>query len=299
MANLQRLIDLQCDDVRPVCGACRKRGLDCRFEETEARQIRKRYKQAKQRESAYEEFFELIRTTSAEQTAEIFRCVKAGADVSSIVRHIKEGNLLLQLALSPEVYHRYEFAHVYVFPQHLFAQHNLYSDSLINEAVQTGRPRTIEGHHPPDANLDESSSRGHSGTFGGNADQYHAQRNNSHHTAYKMPYHMAVMIEPLLENSTISSWTRASTDERLLRSIIQGYFQYPHPCGPLVHKDLFLEDLAAGRTEFCSQLLVNAVLSIGVVSSSSPSEGSLCAKTSVSKAAVTSPIGQRFGFRVL
>jgi hypothetical protein len=68
------------------------------------------------------------------------------------------------------------------------------------------------------------------------------------------------MVEPLMEKLTAEPWTRVISDDRLFRRLLCSYFCYPHPCGPFVHKDLFLEDMAAGRTSFCSPLLVNAML---------------------------------------
>jgi hypothetical protein len=81
------------------------------------------------------------------------------------------------------------------------------------------------------------------------------------HMPYLLPYHSARMAEPIVEKITTTPWTRVISDNQLLRRLIYSYFYHPHPCGPFVHKDLFLEDMAGGRIRFCSPLLVHAILS--------------------------------------
>lgn len=48
--------------------------------------------------------------------------------------------------------------------------------------------------------------------------------------------------------------------------IITSYFTWDHPHSRLFDEDLFLEGLQNPRTEFCSSLLVNAILAIATVS---------------------------------
>lgn len=87
-----------------------------------------------------------------------------------------------------------------------------------------------------------------------------------------VPYHTAEMADPWIGLITARPWTQGFSDDRLFRKLIPSYFQFLHPCGPFVHTDLFLDDMVAGRSEFCSPLLVNAMLIIGSVSLNNSSE---------------------------
>lgn len=88
----------------------------------------------------------------------------------------------------------------------------------------------------------------------------------SHDIIYLVPYFSAEMVDPAVEKLTTEPWTRVISDNQLLRRLICSYFTFPHPCGPFVHKDLFLEDMMMCHSDFCSPLLVKAMLSIASVS---------------------------------
>jgi len=202
---------------------------------------------------------------SEQDAAEILRRLRAGMDAAAIVNHVKDGDLLMQLSLAPETRRRYEFPYVPEMPHHLFIADNLYLDSLLYQAALS-LPSTPSGaltgigmvqavnspdHVPGDTNSPDNSGR--------------AKYATEHHISYYMPYHTGQMAEPLVGKVTTTPWTRVISDDQLLRRLICYYFYYPHPCGPFVHKDLFLEDMAARQTSFCSPLLVNAMLSIASV----------------------------------
>lgn len=54
-------------------------------------------------------------------------------------------------------------------------------------------------------------------------------------------------------------------DNRLLWRLITASFFYDIPSIPFVHKNLFLEDMAAERTYFCSSRLINTMLASACV----------------------------------
>ena len=178
-----------------------------------------------------------------QDAAEVFRLLKAGMDVEFIVKHVRDGNLLMQMSLIPETTRQYEFPYMAKMPSHLFVTNNPYMDSCLYKAVVS------------------SSTHSHA---------ENRQLITKYGSAYLLPYHTAKMGEPFIDKITTTPWTSVISDNRLLRRLVSLYFTCPHPCAPLVHKDLFLEDMAAGRTAFCSPLLVNAVLSVASVITSRP-----------------------------
>lgn len=196
-----------------------------------------------------------------QDTAEVLRRLKAGIDVETIVQYVRDGNLLMQLSLTPETTRRYEFPYTAQMPIHTSIVNNPYMDSLLYQSL-----------FPPSSSRSDASGKDGRAVSNRQNDrlcreQYtqedarqRATQASKHHSAYMLPYHIAQMVEPIIDTITAAPWTQITTDDRLFRRLIRAYFCYPHPCGPFVHKDLFLEDMAAGRTSFCSPLLVNAML---------------------------------------
>ena len=83
---------------------------------------------------------------------------------------------------------------------------------------------------------------------------------------YDTPYHTVQMVDPRLDAVEPSKWTAVSSDDVLLRKLLETYFIYEYPPFPFFHKDYFLDDMATGRTRFCSSVLVNCVLAAACVS---------------------------------
>lgn len=222
----------------PTCAACVKRNSTCHYNSTETRGIRKKHECLQQRQSTYEDLIGFLRTMTEQDAVEVFRLLKAGTDVESIVKHVRDGNLLLQLSLIPETVCQYEFPYMAKMPSHLFISDNPYMSSCLYEVVSSSPAYTYTENR---------------------------QLVNKYGSAYMMPYHTAKMVEPMIDKITTTQWTMVISDNRLIRRLISLYFTVPHPCAPLVHKDLFLEDMTTGGTSFCSPLLVNAILSIASV----------------------------------
>lgn len=45
-----------------------------------------------------------------EDAIEVFRRIRAGGDIGAILNHVKDGNLLMQFSLTPEIRRQYDFA---------------------------------------------------------------------------------------------------------------------------------------------------------------------------------------------
>ncbi|KAF5655412.1 NirA-like nitrate assimilation regulatory protein [Fusarium sp. NRRL 25303] len=67
------------------------------------------------------------------------------------------------------------------------------------------------------------------------------------------------MVDPLLDNVDAKNWTCIIDDNKLLRKLLETYFMTEYPFYPAFQKNYFLEDMAAGRSKYCSSLLVHAV----------------------------------------
>ncbi|KAM0215659.1 hypothetical protein ACHAPQ_011776 [Fusarium lateritium] len=77
---------------------------------------------------------------------------------------------------------------------------------------------------------------------------------------YQAPYHAAQLVDPRLNTTEVKRWTSVTDDGELLNKLLQIYFLTEYTWYPAFQKDYFLEDMAAGRKQYCSSLLVNAIL---------------------------------------
>ena len=74
------------------------------------------------------------------------------------------------------------------------------------------------------------------------------------------------MSDPRLKRVSAKRWTNVVCDEVLFADLLMVYFVIDHPFWGFLDKDSFLDDLVAGRSRFCSPLLVNAMCSLACVS---------------------------------
>lgn len=261
-----KLIDLQCNGVRPICDTCNRSSTACTYSQVGIRHIRQRYEELQKRESTHEELVELLRNVSEQDAIAIVSRLRAGMSAASILSQARDGDLLIQLALAPANRRLYEFPHRLDMPGHVFVADNVYLDSLLYKAISSCWALPYNASNRGKTSRQSDANRQSSlGELGSGGDRRQVAQSATYRSAYLVPYHAAHMAEPLLEKLTTTPWTRVISDDKLFRRLISAYFYYPHPWGPFVHKDLFLEDMAAGRTRFCSPLLVNAMLAVGVV----------------------------------
>ena len=59
---------------------------------------------------------------------------------------------------------------------------------------------------------------------------------------------------------TSEAWTRVTRDAAFVEHLLSLYFCWAHPYYALFSKELFLDDMAQGRSKYCSPLMVNALL---------------------------------------
>lgn len=97
--------------------------------------MRRKYDELQSRTALYEELFKLLQSMPEEEAQTILRKIRSGADVETLVGHVKAGNLLLQLALVPETRLRYKFPYISKMPTSLLTDNNPYLHSLMYEAA--------------------------------------------------------------------------------------------------------------------------------------------------------------------
>lgn len=190
---------------------------------------------------------DLLMTLSDEDAQAVLRRIRAGTDVVDIVNHVKTGNLLLQMAVLPETRFRYEFPYKSGMPEDYIAN-NPYLESLIYEASSL---------YSASGSLGQSRSTSASRIANLSSEEYQ--------NLYLKPFHAAEIVDSRLYNVKISSWTSVCDNDVLMRNLLSGWLRCEYHFTAALQKDIFLEDMAAQREDFCSSLLVNIMLAYSCV----------------------------------
>lgn len=94
---------------------------------------------------------------------------------------------------------------------------------------------------------------------------YTSTHGNERGVFYQKPFHAAVVVEPRLSQVQISPWTNVCHDNELMRRLLSVWLHCEYHFTAAIQKDLFLEDMAAQKEDFCSSLLVNIMLAYACV----------------------------------
>ena len=210
--------------------------------ETHAQALKRKLSEAASRETTYSQIFEHLRKRPEPEASEIVKRIQNGTEPESILSFIRDGDLLLQLTLTPETQYRFVFPIVREMPASLLHPNNPYLDSRVYGWIRNGSPAPQGLVMENQARWVESQS------------------------TYDKPYHVAELVDPLLSTVKPSEWITVSSDNVLMRKMLANCFLNKYHSIPPFQKDYFLQDMAAGRQNSCSSLLVNTVLALGSVS---------------------------------
>jgi hypothetical protein len=204
--------------------------------------LKRKYDALEERNTNYQELYRLLGSRPQREAVDILDRLRSGSDVESLVRYVKSGDLLLQLSATPETRHHYHLGNYLRIPTFPKGTNNPYLTSLVYKS-----------------HFNSTSSIAQRGS-------YRKAATIEYQRMYDTPYHTVQMVDPRLNAVKPSKWTGVISDDGLLRKILETYFLYEYPAFPYFHKDYFLDDMASGRTRFCSSLLVNCVLASACVS---------------------------------
>jgi hypothetical protein len=185
----------------------------------------------------------LIRSRDEADAFTLFQQLRSGADPESILRSVRDGDLLLQLQVAPETRFRYAFPFRKEIPSFLRAFAQPYFSSMLFEATAEA---TGQG-------LQTAPIRSN-------------DWNEEHRPQFFKPYHAAKIIDARLDTIKPSEWTSVCDDDELMRLLLRLYYQHEYPWFTCFHMDAFLDDMISGNNRYCSSLLVNAILAEACVS---------------------------------
>ncbi|KAI8723046.1 Zn(2)-C6 fungal-type domain-containing protein [Fusarium sp. LHS14.1] len=246
--NPCRRYKAKCFGERPSCSRCLDKGLLCQYTtlpgESRMQAFNRNHHNLNHRATVNEEILNLLKTLPERDAQEILKRIRSDVDVEAVLNQAKAGDLLLQVALVPETRLRYEFPYRSEMPAG-YARDNPYLDSLIYEGASLYSTSQDLGNVTPRLMTNLGSEEQQS--------------------LYLKPFHAAHVAEPLLSNVKTSAWTTVCNDDVLMRDLLGVLFRCEYQFTAAFQKDLFLEDMAANRKDFCSSLLVNIVLAYACV----------------------------------
>lgn len=199
----------QCDGVRPKCQPCTQRGRRCHYmaaaSETRLQALKRENKALRSQKSPYERLIEVMRSVSERDATDILARLRSGADIETLMSHVTNGDLLLQLSVAPETRFRYDLPYDKRMPASLFTHDNAYLQSPIHD-LRSVYPLTGRSDMPP-----------HTRTSNG--------ENSLEVTIYFRPFHAAEVVDPRLADLNISAWTTVCNNNELMRSLLRSWLQ--------------------------------------------------------------------------
>ena len=177
--------------------------------------------------------------------------IRTEADPEAVLRQVRDGDLLLQLSLTPEFRFKFDLPYaadlspLFNFPGNPYLSSRIYRFTFDPE-LSLQQPAS----NPGDVD----------------ADQMDVDLSNSDvEKVYQVPFHGTDIIDGRLEDVDITKWTAVSFDNGFMRKLLGSFLLNEYACFPMFHKDIFLNDMMTGRKRYCSSMLVNAVLAAGCV----------------------------------
>ena len=76
---------------------------------------------------------------------------------------------------------------------------------------------------------------------------------------------MNFLLNPVVEvpkGSEYETWTSIVDDSAVVQYLLDVYFTWFHPLSPVFSEPLFRQDMVQGKNQYCSRVLVNAILSL-------------------------------------
>lgn len=191
--------------------------------------------------------FELLKNLPDQDAQSVLKRLRDDDDVETVLKHVKAGNLLAQMAVQPETRLRYRLPYREHMPVE-YLPNNPYLKALIFE----GTSLDLSNGQFMNIQVEVAKDSTDSGVM-------------RHQCPYLRPFHAAKVIDPRLLVCRPSKWTSVCKDDALMRELLATFLCCEYQYTAAFQKDLFLADMIAGNHDFCSPLLVNILLGYACV----------------------------------
>ncbi|KAB5585145.1 hypothetical protein GE09DRAFT_17115 [Coniochaeta sp. 2T2.1] len=260
-----------CDNVRPKCGQCARRGLRCHYvsvdrNETPAMVMKREMDSLKQDYKNLVEAFDILRDLPEDKSIIALRKSRliAAGDPATLLASITEsaGNYqaLPRLVLvRPPPQDSREFE--------LMLRHSVAYPTLL--PLDSGTV-SVTAFFPSGAPSDSDSGREPSVSSSPGPSTFESPQPSSTPNLGQSSRSSVLDIDPApsandycdprLQQLSIAFWTTAPISNALAASLISLYLKVDHPTLGLFDGNLFVGDLISNRVRYCSRLLVSSIL---------------------------------------
>ncbi|KAL6890497.1 hypothetical protein GGI43DRAFT_416033 [Trichoderma evansii] len=86
----------ECSGDQPRCLSCAQQDINCQYAstETEAEMLMRKLLEERKKSREYQYFFDAVKNMPEEESQALYRLIRQRADIKTVVRQIKDGNLL-------------------------------------------------------------------------------------------------------------------------------------------------------------------------------------------------------------
>lgn len=198
------------------------------------------------------------------EVRDIVNRLRAGDNVETLVRSVQTGDMLLQLHDVPEEGHMVSALNEPVAISALDGSPNPYHASPLSLAYsdETLLDAGSAGGAPSDEAGEDIEMSGPGVAENAAVSNIEAKMPKIPEPVYSTSSAKTQLISAHLDAAKPSEWTSVSSDNALMRRLLAEYCLYDYPFSPCFHMNLFLDDMAHGRIQFCSSLLLNSVLAV-------------------------------------
>ncbi|KAG5985397.1 hypothetical protein E4U55_003625 [Claviceps digitariae] len=235
------------DVVVAACEDCRKRKAKTRGSALKRKHeyLDKEFQELQKSHNALQQLVQALQSRDEKDAMVILSRIRQHEDPETIMEHLRASDLLLELQTPP--HSRSTGGSSSKNQAHIPAS-ILASDDSSFPRLDQGEIQVVPSQH-------SNREARFSPLFG-----VLLSISNAFH--YTKPHALVKILDSRLDSIIPSRWTRVPADDDMLRDLLGRYFIQEYVRNACFHKDQFLEDMVSGSLQFCSSLLVNAVLAL-------------------------------------
>ena len=256
---------IQCDGARPSCSRCTSIQKTCVYaggpDETRVAALKRTAKTNEGKLAEFQELYQHLRSRPETEAVEILRRLRSSSDVSSVLRFINDGDLIIQNFSRSHDVHDVNMASSRSTLQVELAMRypNVYLLNLL-EWWNKGKEKVPAVWSP------DQVARQRSSNLSSTKEPMPSDAKDIPSYDRTLAKDLARFPDGRLLKAKCNHWTSVINDDNLFRTLISVYLTWAHPSYTIFDKDCFLDDLVSRKTRFCSPMLVNAILSYSFVS---------------------------------
>ncbi|KAF2728171.1 hypothetical protein EJ04DRAFT_109897 [Polyplosphaeria fusca] len=263
----------KCDGQRPICSCCSQKDTECLYElgpnEKPSQAMKRKNEEMQGELSNLRHLYDFLRLRPEQEAQEILRRIRATSlgttpsqRIQELADYARHGDLLIQPTLKSSYQQTLTLPPLRLALDSPHAESDDFSGSLpslANGIFSMGHdgPVPQRRRHASDADVSARSDS-----------QGSIHPPTSIEAILQVPSHGAIhdLVDPRLEFAP--NWTNVTSDRNMLIHLMSAWYKWEYAYYHFLEWDIFLDDLAHGCKDCCSDLLVNALLASASAQSS-------------------------------